>query len=347
MIREAIAMVVEKKNLSRDQMRTVWEEITSGEATPSQIASLITALRMKGETVDEITAAAEVMRRKATRIEVNTPTEGDRIVDTCGTGGDQKNTFNISTCSAFVVAGAGIRVAKHGNRSVSSSCGSADVCEALGINLGISAEQVAACIHDIGIGFLFAPALHGTMKHAIGPRKEIGVRTIFNILGPLSNPAGADLQVLGVYRKELTELMAAVLGALGCTRAMVVHGEDGMDEITTTGGTAVSEWAEGAVRSHTIHPEDFGIPVSRIDDLLGSTAEENARITQDLLEGKKGPKRDIVLLNAGAALYVAGAAATIPEGIELARRSIDQGKAGEKLNLLIDKTKTMADPGAH
>lgn len=349
MIREAIALVVEKKDLPRDQMRVVWEEITSGEATPAQIASLITALRMKGETVAEITAAAEVMRGKATRVEVDRHAAEDlteeavALVDTCGTGGDQKNTFNVSTCCAFVVAGAGVRVAKHGNRSVSSSCGSADVCEALGINLTISPEQVASCIHDVGIGFLFAPTLHGTMKHAIGPRKEIGVRTIFNILGPLSNPAGADFQLLGVYRRELTDLMAAVLGALGCKRAMVVHGEDGMDEITITGRTAVSEWTEGAVRSYTIHPSDFDIPVGRIDELLGSTAGENARIIREILEGRQGPKRDIVLLNAGSALYVAGAAATISQGIELAGRSIDQGKAKEKLYELIDKTSAMTD----
>lgn len=339
MIREAIALAVEKRDIPADQMKAVWEEITGGQATSAQIAALITALRMKGETVEEITAAAEVMRSKATRINVTPSGETDRdavpLVDTCGTGGDQLNTFNVSTCTAFVLAGTGIRVAKHGNRSVSSACGSADVCEALGINLSISPEKVAHCIREYGFGFLFAPALHGTMKHAVTPRKEIGIRTIFNLLGPLSNPAGASVQILGVYRKELTELMAAVLGKLGCRRALVVHGDDGMDEISTTGTTTVCEWTKGELKPYTLHPEDFGLPVSRLEKLTGSTAEENARIILDLLQGKPGPKRDIVLLNTGAALYVSGAVSTISQGIEKAGQSIDQGKAMEKLQALI------------
>ncbi len=332
MIREAIAKAVEGTNLTIEEMITVMEQITAGQATAAQIASLITALRMKGETVDEITAAATVMRKKATPIEVNTK---GILVDTCGTGGDQTNTFNISTATAFVVAGAGVSVAKHGNRSVSSSCGSADVCEALGINLSLSPEQVGTCINKHGIGFLFAPALHGTMKHAIGPRKEIGIRTIFNLLGPLTNPAGAQVQILGVYRKELTGLLAAVLGKLGNQRALVVHGEDGTDEITTTGRSYISEWIEGDIHQYTIHPEDFGLPTSRLEDLRGSTAQENARIILDLLQGEKSPKRDIVLLNAGAALYATGTATTIAQGIKKAEEAINNGKAQEKLQALI------------
>ena len=335
MIRQAIARVVEGQHLTIEEMTLAMEEITSGQATPAQIASLITALRLKGETVEEITAAARVMRDKAVPIEVARGPDAPVLVDTCGTGGDQLHTFNISTATAFVVAGAGVRVAKHGNRSVSSSSGSADVCEALGINLDQSPEEVARSIDDDGIGFLFAPALHGTMKHAIGPRREIGIRTIFNILGPLTNPAGAEVQILGVFRKDLPGVMAEVLGKLGCRRALVVHGEDGMDEITTTGSSHVAEWHDGRVRQYTVHPEDFGIPVGTIDEIRGGNAEENARIILELFEGKKGGKRDIVLLNAGAALHAAGSADTIKKGIELARQAIDDGKAMEKLQAMI------------
>ncbi len=335
MIREAIARVVEGQHLTMEEMTLTMEEITSGQATPAQIASLITALRLKGETVEEITAAARVMRDKAVPIKVARGPDAPVLVDTCGTGGDQIHTFNISTATAFVVAGAGVRVAKHGNRSVSSSCGSADVCEALGINLDLSSEEVARSVDEHGIGFLFAPALHGTMKHAIGPRREIGIRTIFNILGPLTNPAGAEVQILGVFRKDLPGVMAEVLGKLGCRRALVVHGEDGMDEITTTGSSHVAEWHDGRVRQYKVHPEDFGIPVGTIDEIRGGNAEENARIILELFEGKKGGKRDIVLLNAGAALHAAGSADTIEKGIELARQAIDEGKAMEKLQAMI------------
>jgi anthranilate phosphoribosyltransferase len=335
MIREAIARVVEGKHLSMEEMTLTMEEITSGRATPAQIASLITALRVKGETVEEITAAARVMRDKAIPIEVDRQGDAPVLVDTCGTGGDQMHTFNISTATAFVVAGAGVRVAKHGNRSVSSACGSADVCEALGINLDLTPEEVARSVDEHGIGFLFAPALHGTMKHAVGPRREIGIRTIFNILGPLTNPARAEIQILGVFRKELTSVMARVLGRLGCRRAMVVHGEDGMDEITTTGSTHLAEWVEGELKEYTLHPEGFDIPAGRVEDLRGGNANENARIILDLFEGKKSGKRDIVLLNAGAALHAAGAAGTIREGIELAGQAIDNGRAMERLQALI------------
>ena len=332
MIREAIAKAVEGKDLEMEEMKTVMEEITSGEATAAQIASLITALRVKGETVTEITAAAEVMRRKATRIE----TESDALlVDTCGTGGDQSHTFNISTATAFVVAGAGIKVAKHGNRSVSSTCGSADVCEAMGININLSAKQVGAAINTVGMGFLFAPNLHGTMKHAIGPRKEIGIRTIFNLLGPLTNPAAAQVQVLGVYNQSLTTQLAAVLGRLGSRRALVVHGEDGIDEITTTGNTYISEWNGREVSSYTVHPKDFGLPLCRLEDIRGGSAKENAGIIVDLLQGRASAYLDIVLLNAGAALYAAGSATDIAQGIDMARQTILAGKATEKLEALV------------
>ena len=337
MIREAIARVVEGQHLTREEMTLTMEEITAGQATPAQIASLITALRLKGETVEEITAAAQVMRNKATRIELGgaEAADGPVLVDTCGTGGDRSHTFNISTATAFVVAGAGVRVAKHGNRSVSSSCGSADVCEALGIKLDLSPEEVAESIRENGIGFLFAPALHGTMKHAIGPRREIGIRTIFNILGPLANPAGAEVQILGVFRRDLTTVMAQVLGKLGCRRAMVVHGQDGMDEITTTGTSHVAEWVNGKVKQYTVHPAEFGLPVCAPEALMGADAKENARILIDILEGEGGSKQDIVLLNAGAALHAAGAADTIQKGIDLARQSIESGTAMEKLQALI------------
>ncbi len=344
MIREAIARLVEGEDLGGEEMTEVMEEITSGAATPAQIASLLTALRMKGETVEEVTAAARVMRDKAVRIPVDLG-EGDEaegrrgttsvLIDTCGTGGDRTGTFNVSTTTAFVVAGAGVRVAKHGNRSVSSSCGSADVCEALGIDLHLSPGKVAACIRRHGIGFLYAPALHGTMRHAVAPRREIGIRTLFNILGPLTNPAGAEIQILGVYRRDLTLLLADVLGRLGARRAMVVHGTDGMDEITTTGETWVAEWREGRIHRYTLHPRRFGLSVARLDDLRGGDAAENARILLDVLAGRGGPRREIVLLNAGAALYTAGVASTIEEGIELARASIDEGRAMASLEALV------------
>jgi len=337
MIQDAIARVIDKKDLAMDEMTVVMEEITTGQATPAQIASLLTALRMKGETVDEITAAARVMRQKATRITVEEASSGDSIpiLDTCGTGGDQLKTFNISTAAAFVAAGAGIRVAKHGNRSVSSSCGSADVLEAMGINLQLAPVRIASSIRLHGIGFLFAPVLHGSMKHAIGPRKEMGVRTMFNLLGPLTNPAGTSFQIMGVFSRHLVTPLATVLGKLGCRHAMVVHGEDGMDEITTTGKTYVSEWLNGEALEYTIHPDDFGLARSRLEDLHGSNAEENARIISDIFSGKTGPHRDIVLLNAGAALYVAGAAQTLAQGIQLAEQAVDQGKARDKLQALV------------
>lgn len=331
MIVEALKKVVDGNNLPLEEAQAVMGEIMKGDATDAQIAALITALRMKGETVDEISGFAKAMRSEATTVK----TKAVELVDTCGTGGDLSNTFNISTAAAFVVAGAGVHVAKHGNRSVSSKSGSADVLEALGVNLELPAAQVGKAIDEVGIGFLFAPMLHPAMKHAIGPRREMGIRTVFNILGPLTNPAYATRQCLGVYEEKLTETLALVLGNLGIKRAMVVHGADGLDEISNTGESVVSELAHGKVDTYTVTPEQFGIPRVERKDLLGGSAEENAEILKAILAGEKGPKRDIVLLNAGAALIAAGAAANFMEGLELAAQSIDTGKSREKLDELV------------
>lgn len=330
MIKEAINKIVEGNYLTQDEAEDVMNEIMNGESTPSQIASFITALRMRGETVDEITGCAKVMREKVTKIRTN----ADLLVDTCGTGGDSSHTFNISTISALVAAGAGLSIAKHGNRAVSSQSGSADVLKALGVNIEADADKVAKCIDEIGIGFLFAPLWHPAMKHAIGPRREIGIRTIFNILGPLTNPAGAQAQVLGVYNVKLTELIANVLKNLGSRHVFVVHGSDGLDEITTTGKTYVTELKDNQLLSYTIEPEDFGISRANKTDLIGGSAEENARIALKILEGEKGPKRDIVLLNASAAIVAGGKTSDIKEGIKLAEESIDSGRAMQKLELL-------------
>lgn len=348
MIKKAIAKVVERENLSESEMIEVMDQIMSGEATPAQVAAFITALRMKGETVEEITGAARVMRDRATRIRVGRNVldidrddinlDLETILDTCGTGGSGTNTFNISTTVAFVVSACSVKVAKHGNRSVSSCCGSADVLEALGVNLDITPETVEKCINEIGLGFLFAPALHGAMKHAIGPRREIGIRTIFNILGPLTNPAGADCQVLGVYRDDLTERMAHVLKNLGCRHGFVVHGMDGMDEITLTTATRVAEVSPNGVSATLIRPEDFGFSPCRMEDLHGGDAVENAAIVKAVLNGQEGPKRDIVLLNAAYALVAAGKAGNVPEGIKLAADAIDSGRSLIQLDLLIELT---------
>ena len=334
MIKEAIAKVVEKVNLTEDEMVSVMREIMDGEATQAQIASFITALRMKGETVDEITGAARVMREKALKVKTKDPV----VVDTCGTGGDESFTFNISTAAAFVAAGAGLTVAKHGNRSVSSKSGSADVLRSLGVNIEAEVERVEECLDSIGIGFLFAPMMHGAMKHAIGPRREIGIRTIFNILGPLTNPAGAQHQVLGVYRSELTEVMAQVLNNLGSTRAFVVSGNDGLDEITLTTDTKVSELKDGEIKTYFIKPEDFGMAPCKLFELQGGGPYDNARIIRDILKGEKGPKRDVVVLNAAAAIAASGKAKDIKEGIPMAEEAIDSGKALEKLERLIEIT---------
>lgn len=344
-IKKAIALVIEGGNLSEEQMIEVMDEIMSGEATPAQIASFITALRIKGETVEEISGAARVMRNKATRISTGVDTQNQGIVvDTCGTGGDGSGTFNVSTASAFVVAGAGITVAKHGNRSISSKCGSADVLEAAGVVLNLAPEAIGECIKKVGIGFLFAPALHGAMKYAIGPRKEIGVRTIFNILGPLTNPAGANVQVLGVFASELTEPLAEVLGKLGTKRALVVHGEGNLDELTVTGKTRVSELKEGKVTTYTVTPSDIGLASATLADLQGGdTAEKSAGQLRAILDGELGPKRDMVLLNSGAALMAAGCCEDLRAGVSLAAEIIDSGKAVEKLDALVAFSATLAE----
>ena len=334
MIRETIQKVVDGQDLTERETVDTMNEIMSGEATPAQVASFITALRIKGETIEEITGAARVMREKSTKIHTKHPF----VIDTCGTGGDGAHTFNISTTSAFVVAGTGIPVAKHGNRAASSQSGGADVLKALGINIEIGPEQVGACINDVGIGFLFAVTLHGAMRYAIGPRQEIGIRTIFNALGPLTNPAGAQAQVLGVYAPTLTEPLAHVLKNFGTHRAFVVHGGDGLDEITTTATTQVSELAGGEVNTYTLNPTELGIPTAQPSDLKGGAPEENAEMTLSVLRGGKGPKRDIVLLNAAAAIVAGGKAEDITAGLAAAAESIDSGQALEKLEGL--KTKS-------
>ena len=347
MIKEAIGKVVKCENLAEEEAIQVMEEIMSGKATDAQIGAFITALRMKGETVEEITGCAKVMRAKAAKIDVRPEVDIDRdeinvdwetIVDTCGTGGTGTNTFNISTTTAFVVAGCGVRVAKHGNKGVSSSCGSADVVQGLGVNLDVPPEVVAKCVREIGIGFLYAPLFHGAMKYAIGPRREIGLRTIFNILGPLTNPAGATAQVLGVYDGGLTEMMAQVLNNLGVKRAFVVYGLDTLDEITITGPTKVSELIDKKVETYFIRPEDFGLPVSHPSEIKGGEVKENVEIVYSVLKGKKGAQRNVVLLNASAALVAAGKAPDFREGIALAEDSIDSGRALEKLELLKEYT---------
>ena len=340
-IKEAITKVVAGKNLTEGEMYTVMGDIMSGETTSAQISSFLTGLRMKGETVDEITAAVRVMREKAAFIDSGVDIEkGEILLDTCGTGGDCSGTFNVSTASAFVAAGCGIVVAKHGNRSVSSSCGSADVLEAAGVNLGLTPEQVGQCVRGVGIGFLFAPALHGAMKYAIGPRREIGIRTIFNILGPMTNPAGANVQVMGVFAEELTETLAEVLMKLGSLRALVVHGEGGLDELTTTGETRITELKDGKVQTYNVKPEDLGLKKATIDQLQGGKdSMESAEIMKAVLKGDKGPKRDMVLLNSGAALMAAGHGDNLKAGIVKAEKCIDSGRAMAKLDELVDYTR--------
>lgn len=334
MIKDAIGKVVAGIDLDEQEMVGVMNEVMSGEATPAQIGSFITALRMKGETVAEITGAARVMRDKATKVKALPP--GEVLVDTVGTGGDASGTFNVSTTSAFVVAGAGVPVAKHGNRSVSSHCGSADVLEALGVDLGLSAEQIGQCIREVGVGFMFAPALHGAMKHAIGPRREIGIRTVFNILGPLTNPASANVYLLGVYDPELIEKMAHVLGNFGIRRALVVCGAGNIDEITVTGETAVADWHDGRLSTYAIKPEDVGLARASLEDIRGGeTAQASAEQLKAILEGAPGACLDMVLLNAGAALMAAGKADNLASGVELARQVVASGAALKKLEALV------------
>ncbi|MDD5737466.1 MAG: anthranilate phosphoribosyltransferase [Candidatus Omnitrophica bacterium] len=334
MIKEAIAKLVRSEDLSKPEMELSMEDIMTGQALPSQIASFLTAMRMKGETLDEIVGAATVMRKHATKIRTKHPV----ILDTCGTGGDEMQTFNISTVSAFVVAGAGIAVAKHGNRCVSSKCGSADLLKALGVNIDAQEHAVSKCLDEIGIGFLFAPILHKAMQYAVGPRKEIGIRTIFNILGPLTNPANATHQLLGIYDYKLTRPIAEALGRLGSMRALVVHGNDGLDEVTTTDSTQVSEFKGGNVRDYEINPKEFGIKTAKPGDLKGGDISQNAKIALAVLSGDKGPHRDIVLMNAGCAIYAADGAGSIREGIKIAEESIDSGHGLKKLEQLKEVT---------
>ena len=350
-IKAYIAAVVDGKHLTRTQARAAMDEIMDGRATPAQIAAFITALRMKGETIDEITGCAEAMRSKAasiaprrtrkTNVDVHdTAFLPGVVVDTCGTGGDGMNTFNISTTSAFVVSGAGVTVAKHGNRAVSSGCGSADAMRMLGVNIDLAPEDVQMCIERIGIGFLFAPTFHAAMKHAIGPRREVGIRTIFNVLGPLTNPAGATAQMLGVYHPALTRPLASVLGKLGCKGALVVHGQGGYDEITITGPTRVTQLKNGRTRTYSIKPEDFGMKSANAKGIKGGDAEYNAEFIRGVLAGNTGPGRDVVLLNSAAALLAAGAASAMKQGVLLSAQSIDSGAALRKLDLLVKETNT-------
>ncbi len=338
MIKEAIGKVVVGKNLAEQEMIGVMDEIMSGQATPAQIGAFITGLRMKGETIDEIVGAVRVMREKATFVDCGVDTgAGEILMDIVGTGGDGSGTFNVSTTTAFVVAAAGIPVAKHGNRAISSSCGSADVLEELGVDLSMPAEQVAQCVQQVGIGFLFAPMLHGAMKYAIGPRREIGIRTVFNILGPMTNPAGANVQLTGVFDKELTKTMAQVLARLGMRRTLVVWGEGNMDEMTITGTSHVAEAADGEVTTWTVEPEDVGLSRAKIEDINGGAdVGEAATLVRSVLTGEPGARLDMVLLNSGAALMAAGKTENLRQGVDMAREIITSGKALAKLDSLID-----------
>ncbi|MDD5038138.1 MAG: anthranilate phosphoribosyltransferase [Dehalococcoidales bacterium] len=330
MIREAIQTLIDGHSLTMEEAASVMNEIMEGQVTPSQFGAFVTALRLKGETVDEIAGLAKVMRAKAVPVTVSEP-----LVDTCGTGGDGSSTFNISTAAAFVAAGAGLKVAKHGNRAMSSRCGSADVLEALGIKPEFTAEQVQACLKEIGIGFMFAPAFHPAMKYAAPSRREIGIRTVFNILGPLTNPAGAKAQVLGVADGSLLKKLAMVLQSLGCQRALVVHGEDGLDEITLTGKTKVCEVRDSRIKSYSISPEDFGLPRANPESLKGGTADENAVLLRQVLGGAPGHQRDVVLINAAAAIVAGDRAPSLQKGLDLARKAVDSGQALAKLDQLI------------
>ncbi|HSW38987.1 MAG TPA: anthranilate phosphoribosyltransferase, partial [Acidobacteriota bacterium] len=331
-ITEGIKKVVEGRHLSRSEAESLMNEIMGGRATDAQIASFLTALRMKRETVEELIGFAGVIREKASPVRPKmgvdaacSGTDREMLVDTCGTGGDATGTFNISTATAFVVAGAGVRVAKHGNRSVSSLCGSADVVEALGICIDLTADAVARCIDEAGIGFLYAPLLHEAMRYVAIARREMKIRTVFNLLGPICNPAAATAQVIGVYDEDLTDIMAQVLCELGAGHALVVHGADGLDEISISGESKISEVREGAVRTYHVAPEDFGIQRVHITAIQGGDAAANADIIREIFSGCEGPRRDVVLLNAAAGLLVGGKAGTIGEGIRLAQESIDSG----------------------
>ncbi len=330
-MQQAINQVLARQNLSAEQMTSIMQTIMTGGATPAQIGGFLIGLRMKGETVAEITSAAGVMRELATKVAA----KGDHLVDTCGTGGDSSGSFNISTASAFVTAAAGAQVAKHGNRSISSKSGSADVLEAAGVRIDLNPKQVAQCVEKVGVGFMFAPAHHSAMKHAIGPRKEMGARTIFNVLGPLTNPAGAPNQLLGVFSEELLEPLANVLQRLGSHHVLVVHARDGLDEISIGEATEVAELKDGQIRRYSITPEQFGMTRTSIEAIQAEDAEDSLAIIRTLLEDQAGPARDIVCLNAGAAIYVAGLADTLADGIKRADEMITNGEARNRLDQLI------------
>jgi anthranilate phosphoribosyltransferase len=348
-INEAIREVVDRRSLTAADAEAVLDQIMSGQSSDAQIAALLTALRMKGETVEEIIGFARVMRRRAASVRPRrrvtseiAGTERDALIDTCGTGGDVSGSFNVSTATAFVVAGCGVRVAKHGNRSVSSQCGSADVVEALGVRIELAPEQIAACIDEVGIGFLHAPLLHEAMRYVALARRQMGIRTIFNMLGPLTNPAGANAQVIGVYAAPLTEMLAEALRALGSTRALVVHGTDGLDEISISAESKITELSDGQLRTYTVAPEDFGLRRAPLDSIRGGDARQNSAMILEILRGVGGPRRDIVLLNAAAALIASSRASDFSEGVRLAAEAIDSGAAMNRLERLIQFTNDSA-----
>jgi anthranilate phosphoribosyltransferase len=348
MITDAIHRIANhRQSLSRDEARAVMSQVLTGKFTDAQIAALLVALHMKGETVEEIVGFAEAIRAAAVPLDLSpthavdvSGTERDALVDTCGTGGDASGTFNISTATALVVAGAGVRVAKHGNRSVTSKCGSADVMEALRVNINLPSARVAACLEEVGIAFLFAPAIHSAMKYVQSVRRQLRLRTVFNLLGPLTNPAHASGQVVGVYSAALVEKLAEALSMLGLRRALVVHGLDGLDEITITGPTRIAEVRDGSVRTYEVTPEEFGMTRGTLDDISGGDAAANAEIIREILGGKKSPRRDVVLLNTAAALVAAGRADHLADGLPLASNSIDSGAAATKLEALVQFTST-------
>jgi len=349
MITEALHRLANhRESLSREEARAVMTQVLAGECTEAQIAALLVALQMKGETVEEIVGFAEAIRAAASPLALSdsaldvSGTGRDALVDTCGTGGDASGTFNISTATAFVVAGAGVRVAKHGNRSVTSKCGSADVMEALGVNISLPSSRLSACLEQVGIAFLFAPAMHSAMKRVQSVRRELRLRTVFNLLGPLTNPAHASAQVVGVYSVDLVEKLAEALSMLGLHRALVVHGMDGLDEITVTGPTRIAEVREGSVRTYEVTPEEFGMIRASLDDLAGGDAAVNAAIIRKILAGEKSPRRDVVLLNAAAALVAAGKADHLHEAVPVASKAIDSGAAAEKLAALASFTNQTA-----
>ncbi len=332
MLKKFIAKVAEGQDLSEEEASQVMTHIMEGEGLPTQIASLLTALRMKGETSQEVTGFARSMRAKAVHIRIK---EGEGVVDTCGTGGDGCGTFNISTAVAFVAAGGGLTVAKHGNRSVSSQSGSADVLEALGVNIALPPEKAEASLQENGLAFLFAPSFHPAMKHALGPRREIGIRTAFNLLGPLTNPAGATIHLLGLYREDLTQMVAEVLRNLGSKAAFVVHGADHSDEISITGKTTVCQLRDGAIANYQVEPEEVGLKRASLEAIQGGTPEENAQILRRIFRGEAGPTRDVVLLNGAAVFMASGKVSSLREGVQMARESIDSGQAMKKLEALI------------